>query len=386
MLNLHSFLATSAVIAVISAVIYFMPSPIDPVPVELGGPLPDLVGPLEVNTHLQKIRKLFQGQLLGPESFAAGHDGSIYTGTGDGKIWRIKDDQLTLIGRTGIDHPDCGSYQLEPQCGRPKGLKMDAAGRLIVADSYMGILQLDVVTGQVQVLVDSFNGSRFRFLNGLDIGPDGTIYFTDSSTKWERRDYRYEVIETNRLGRVLALDPGSRAARLVQDGLYLANGVCVSLDGTYLLVAEMSISAITKIHLSGPRVGQREPLVTNLPGYPDNLKRNSRGFYYVGMGSVRFKGSSLIGSFLDLVAPYPPIKRLVTKIIPASFFDVFLPRHALMLEIDDQGHIVTSHHDPGGHVISALSEAFAHGDQVYIGHFKLSFVGVIKLSDLHGEH
>ena len=33
----------------------------------------------------------------------------------------------------------------------------------------------------------------FKFLNGLEISTDGIIYFTDSSTKWDRRNHKYEV-------------------------------------------------------------------------------------------------------------------------------------------------------------------------------------------------
>ena len=69
-----------------------------------------------------------------------------------------------------------------------------------------------------------------------------------------------------------------------------------------------------RIHLRGGRAIKVETLVDNLPGYPDNVKRNARGHYYVGLGGVRFQGSSLIGSFLDLVGPYPAVKVLITKV------------------------------------------------------------------------
>ncbi|XP_012944585.2 adipocyte plasma membrane-associated protein [Aplysia californica] len=353
--------ASALVAAAGVAVIYFIPSPIDPDPVSLGDSLPRLEGPLSVNTHLQRLEKLFEGQIIGPESFAAGSDGEE----------RYHNKYYFYV---------IGSYELEPECGRPKGMKVDSSGRLVVADAYNGILRIDVDSGETEVLVDRFNGSRFLFLNALDIASDGTIYFSDSSTKWERRDYRYEVIETNKLGRVLALSPQSKEVRIVQDGLYLPNGLSLSEDENFLLVAEMSVSRISRIYLKGPRANSVEVLTENLPGYPDNIKRNSRGNYYVGMGSVRFQGSSPIGSFLDLVGPYPPIKRFITKIVPASLFDVFLPKHAMLLEMDEEGNIVTSHHDPGALVVRAVSEAFEHSGKIYIGHFKIPYIGVIKKS------
>uniref|UniRef100_A0A2C9LM22 Strictosidine synthase conserved region domain-containing protein n=1 Tax=Biomphalaria glabrata TaxID=6526 RepID=A0A2C9LM22_BIOGL len=274
---------------------------------------------------------------------------------------------------------------MEPLCGRPKGMKLDSEGYLIVADSYKGILKVNVDTGDKQVLLDKFNGSRFLFLNAIDIARNGTIYFTDSSTKWERRNYRYEVIESNSQGRIIALDPISLTSWLVTDGLYLANGLYLSEDQSFLLVAEMSVSRLSKVYIDGPKSGEKEVFITNLPGYPDNIKPNARGNLYVGMGSVRFQGSSAIGSFLDIVAPYPFIKRFITKIVPPSLFDIFLPQHALMLEISLDGRIVTSHHDPGAKALYALSEAFQYEDYVYLGHFNLPFLGVIEVKDLHPD-
>lgn len=71
---------------------------------------------------------------------------------------------------------------------------------------------------------------------------------------------------------------------------------------------------------------------------------------------------------------------------PVSLFDVFLPKHALMLEISPEGHIVTSHHDPGATTLMALSEAFQHKNQIFIGHFKINFVGVIDIDQLHTSY
>lgn len=66
--------------------------------------------------------------------------------------------------------------------------------------------------------------------------------------------------------------------------------------------------------LKGPRAGQSDVITQNLPGYPDNIKLNSGQNFYVGLGSVRYQGVSLLGPFLDLIGPYPAIKRFLTKV------------------------------------------------------------------------
>ena len=41
--------------------------------------------------------------------------------------------------------------------------------------------------------ISGSEGIPFKFLNSLDITSDGVIYFTDSSDRWTRKDFRYAV-------------------------------------------------------------------------------------------------------------------------------------------------------------------------------------------------
>jgi sugar lactone lactonase YvrE len=88
-----------------------------------------------------------------------------------------------------------GTPELEPTCGRPLGMRFDRYGtKLIVADAYYGILEVDTISGTVSTVVPSkpgVHGEPFRFTNDLDVDRKGTIYFSDSSTKWDSRNSRY---------------------------------------------------------------------------------------------------------------------------------------------------------------------------------------------------
>lgn len=70
----------------------------------------------------------------------------------------------------------------------------------------------------------------------------------------------------------------------------------------------------SRYYLKGPKAGKSELLLDNLPGYPDNIKLNSRGNFYVGLASVRYEGSGVTKPFLDVVAPFPAVKRFVAKV------------------------------------------------------------------------
>ena len=90
------------------------------------------------------------------------------------------------------------------------------------------------------------NGLPMMLVNDLDIGRDGTIYFTDSSSKWQRRYNRYSILEGDKTGRLLAYYPRSGEVEVLVDGLQFANGVQLSPEGDFLLVVETTASRIMK--------------------------------------------------------------------------------------------------------------------------------------------
>lgn len=361
--------------------LYLIPSPIDPVPYIFKGPPPLLEGPLSVNTRLQRGRQLFSGQLRGPESFTADEDGNIYTGTVDGKLWKIHGSTLTFITQMGENIPECGSsMDYEPLCGRPHGVRLDNSGQLIVADSYIGLFKVDPKTGQKDLLLsnkEGCDGIPFGFLNGLELSRNGTIYFTDSSSRWGRRHVKYEVIETNHLGRLLTYDPESGKVQTLLDGLYMPNGIALSPDEDFIMMAETSIGRILRFWLKGPHAGTKEILMDNMPGYPDNIRRSDRGTYLVGITTIRFR-SRFMPPFLDLIGPYPAIKRFITKLIPLSWYNMLLPKYGLILELGPDGEVVDSLHDPNGSLTWAISDVFQHGDHYYLGSTDLPFLPVLE--------
>jgi len=69
---------------------------------------------------------------------------------------------------------------------------------------YVMYILLLVTLGDKTTLLsssDPINGRKPRFFNDLDIGPDGTIYISDTSTKWGRRDNRLCIMEGESTGR-----------------------------------------------------------------------------------------------------------------------------------------------------------------------------------------
>ncbi|KAM8971975.1 adipocyte plasma membrane-associated protein-like [Pelodytes ibericus] len=359
--------------------IYLLPSPIDPEPFIFHKPPPALVGPLAINRKLHEGRRIFNGLLKGPESFTSDKEGNLYTGTVDGKLWRISGEQLFFITQMGKNVSECGTPEYEPICGRPHGVRMDKDGLLIVADSYFGLYKVNPKTGEKTLLLsneEGVDGIPFRFLNGLELSKNGTIFFTDSSSKWGRRHHRYEVLETNHLGRLIKYNPVTREAETLLDDLYMANGLALSSDEDFILIAETSICRISRFWLTGSKTGVKDIFVDNMPGYPDNIRLSSQGTYRIGLSTTRFPG--LVPPFLDSIAPYPALKRFIVKVIPLSCYGILLRRHGLFLEVSGQGDYVDSFHDPDGSVTWAISDVFELYGKLYLGNTDLPFLVVLS--------
>lgn len=143
-----------------------------------------------------------------------------------------------------------GTVEFWSKCGRPLGMRFDRNGiNLIVADAYFGLLEVNPETKVVKILLPpatGFNGKPFRFVNHLDIDEDGTIFFTDSSAKWQAHQASYSFFEGDKTGRLMAYHLKTGELELLMDGLYFANGVQISPEGDHLLVVEYAASRIMK--------------------------------------------------------------------------------------------------------------------------------------------
>ena len=151
--------------------------------------------------------------------------------------------------------------------------------------------------GRVTVLADRVSADDpIRYANSIVVAPDGTIYFTDASTRFSPAEWggTYEasvldIMEQSATGRVLAYDPATASTRVVAHGFSFANGIALSSDGHTLFVTETGRYRIWKIDGRARDLDvqsgspQAQVLLDNLPGYPDNLMRGRDGRIWVGL-------------------------------------------------------------------------------------------------------
>uniref|UniRef100_UPI00398E7D2E adipocyte plasma membrane-associated protein n=1 Tax=Pristiophorus japonicus TaxID=55135 RepID=UPI00398E7D2E len=236
---------------------------------------------------------------------------------------------------------------------------------------------------EVEMLVSAqklIQGRRMAFVNDLSITQDGRkIYFTDSSSKWQRRDNRYLVMEGTADGRLLEYDTLTKQVEVLMDDLRFANGVQLSPAEDYVLVSETTMARIRRYHISGLRKGGHDIFFDNLPGFPDNIRPSSSGGYWVGMAVLRPNPGF---SMMDFLAPRPWLKNLIFKLFSQETTMKFVPKYGLVLELNEDGSIRRSFHDPHGTVVPAVSEADEHDGYLYLGSYYTPFLCRLNLNEV----
>lgn len=66
------------------------------------------------------------------------------------------------------------------------------------------------------------------------------------------------------------------------------------------------------------------------------------------------------------------------QVVPLSFYNLLLPRYALVLELGLDGNIVGTLHDPDGSLTWAISDVFQHRGRTYLGSTDLPFLPVLE--------
>ncbi|WP_345524017.1 SMP-30/gluconolactonase/LRE family protein [Nocardioides conyzicola] len=283
-------------------------------------------------------------------------EGAVFTGTEDGSIFRISHDgeHVERVAHTG---------------GRPLGLEIDVDGRLLVCDAHLGVLRVDPRSGAIEAVTDSLGGVEMRFCNNAAIAEDGTVWFSDSSTRYGIDQWKDDFVQNTRTGRLARLGTDG-AVEVVLDGLAFANGVALSADASYVAVAETGARTVVRWWLSGPQAGTRDFLVTDLPGYPDNIARGSDGLIWVSIASP-------VDPLVERLQRGPlPLRKLVTK-IPERLQPA--PKHTVRAQAyDDAGTLVHDVDVQGSayHMVTGVRE---HDGRLWLGSLHEPAVAVLDL-------
>ena len=239
--------------------------------------------PYAMNDRLRTVELIGLGEIDAAEDPILDIDDNLYFGSRQGDIVRY----------FGPDHKQWEIYAHVG--GMPLGLAFDRAGDLVCCVAGMGLYKIARETREVIKLTDETNrswfsiidDSRLRLPDDLDIAPDGRIFFSEATVRFDMHEWMVDGLEARGNGRIICYDPRDRTTRTIIPNIRFANGVCVAHDGKSLLYASTWSCTIERYWLEGPKKGRVETVIADLPGYPDNINRASDGTYWLALVGIR---------------------------------------------------------------------------------------------------
>lgn len=307
------------------------------------------------NNRLADVSLIGLEQIEGPEDVILDNDDNLYCGSRHGDVIRF----------FGPDHKRWEVYGHIG--GHPLGMAFDRHGNLNVCVSGMGLYQI-TPQREVRKLTDETNrsllsvidDSRMRFADDLDIAPDGKIYFSEATIRFNTDEWMIDALESRGNGRIICYDPSTDTTRTVLPKLMFPNGICVAHDGKSILYAETWPCRISRFWLEGPRKGKVDPVMPALPGYPDNINRSSDGNYwcaFVGMRAPAF----------DLAQRMPAFRKKMVDRIPHDEWLYPNMNAGCVIKFDETGKVLECLWDSKGVNHPMITSMREHKGYLYLG-------------------
>ncbi|OEL34629.1 Protein STRICTOSIDINE SYNTHASE-LIKE 5 [Dichanthelium oligosanthes] len=310
---------------------------------------------------LEHSERVGEARLRGPEDLAYDAAGGwLYTGCADGWVRRV-----SVPGGDVEDWAQTG--------GRPLGLVLAADGGLIVADADIGLLKVSPER-KVELLTDAAQGVKFALTDGVDVAADGTIYFTDASYKYSLDNHMTDILEARPHGRLMSFDPATGRTAVLARDLYFANGVAVSPDQSSLIYCETVMRRCSRYHITGDKKGTVEKFIDKLPGFPDNIRYDGEGRYWIALSAGRTLQ-------WDLLMKYPFVRKLVYLV--EKF--VALPhglKNSGTMSVTLDGEPVSTYTDPG---LALATGWLKVGKHLYYGSLTETYLSRIDLTKSSAE-
>ncbi|KAF9601784.1 hypothetical protein IFM89_022952 [Coptis chinensis] len=297
---------------------------------------------------LNVTEKLGNGILSGPEDIAYDSESRvIYTGCSDGWIKRLMVTQ-SVSEVTVENWVHVG--------GRPLGLAFGLDKELIVAEPDKGLLKV-TKDGEITLLTDEAEGLRFKLTDGVDIDQSGLIYFTDASYKYSVHDHVLDIFEGRPYGRLMSFDPSTKQTQ------YLEYWSAYSL---LIFAMGEGVECITS---KARKVGSVDNFVDSLPGYPDNIRYDGEGKFWIGLTSGRATAG-------DFILKNPMMRKII--VILSRYFDVpITQKDGGVIAVNLNGEVIGLYTDPG---LAGVTGGVKIEEHLYYASLAASYIGRVNVT------
>lgn len=324
--------------------------------------------PYAVNDKLKDVELIGLGEVEGPEDVIFDRDGNLYTGTRHGDIMRFlapDHKKMELFAHVG---------------GHPLGLAFDRSHNLLVCIAGMGLYKVSP-DRVVSKMTDETNrtpwsvidDSRLKLADDLDIAPDGRIFFSEATIRYEMHNWAYDALESRGNGRIICYDPATDKTRTVIRNLIFPNGVCMAHDGESFFFAETWACRINRYWFAGPKAGTVERVIDDLPGYPDNINRASDGNYWLALVGMRTPS-------MDLSLRMPGFRRRMARRVSPQ--ELIFPNinTGCVIKFDQHGKVLESLWDLGGENHPMITSMREHKGYLYLGGLLNNRIGKYRVA------
>ena len=325
--------------------------------------------PYAVNDRLHDIELIGLGRVESPEDVILDEDDNLYCGTRHGNIMRFR----------APDYQDMEVYAHVG--GQPLGMAFDPDGNLYVCIGGMGLYRI-TPERKVEKATDETNrslfsiadDSRLRLADDLDIAPDGRIFFSEATIRYEMHEWQIDSLESRGNGRIICYDPKTGQTRTVVKNLVFPNGICLADDGQSILFAESWACRISRYWFEGPKKGRVEPVIASLPGYPDNINRASDGNYWIALMGMRAPA-------FDLAMRKPAFRRRMAKTLAQDEWLSPNINVGCVIKINERGEILDALWDRSGENHPMITSMREHRGYLYLGGISNNRIGRLKLDN-----
>jgi gluconolactonase len=209
------------------------------------------------------------------------HEGPVYAADEDALYFTTVRRERVVIKRLAL--ADATVSVVRADANMANGMALDRDGSLLVCEQGTlrepaRISRFDRATGEVETVVDSWNGLPLNSPNDVAVAPDGTIWFTDPSYGY-LQGFRPEP----QIGdHVYRYDPGSGELGAVLPSLDKPNGLAFSPDGRVLYVGDNGAphELLAYDVEDGGRLERGRVLAAFTPEQPDGIKVDEQGRIY----------------------------------------------------------------------------------------------------------
>jgi ribose transport system permease protein len=323
--------------------------------------------PYEVNDKLSDAIGIGVGQLDGPEDVILDEEDNLYCGSRHGDVLRFFP-------------PDHERFEVYAHIGgHPLGMAFNRERELVVCVGGMGLYKItkdrDVVKLSDETnrsLWSVIDDSRMRIADDLDIAPDGRIFFSEATIRYNTEEWPLDSLEGRGNGRIIEYDPRNGKTHTIIPNLKFANGVCMAYDGESFFFAETYGCCIKRYWFAGPKTGKIEDVIANLPAVPDNINRASDGNYWCGLVGMRTPT-------FDLALRMPRFRRRMVYRVAQDEWMLPNLNTGCLIKFDIEGNILECFWDRGGEKHPSITSIREHRGYLYLGGLFNSRIGKWKI-------